>query len=59
MSLDQVPEGPQPLMRRDEVLQVRSSIAILVRGIAAHHHLQDAQQFLRHFEVAFIAGEVK
>ena len=59
MWLGGVPEGPQPLMRRDEVLQVRSSIAIVVRGIAAHHHLQDAQQFLRDFEVALIAGVVK
>jgi hypothetical protein len=46
-------------MRRDEAIQVPSPIAILVRGIADHHHLQDAQQFLRHLEVALIAGLMK
>ena len=46
-------------MRRDEAIQVPSPIAILVRGIAVHHHLQDAQQSLRHLEVALIAGLVK
>ena len=59
MSLGRMPEGPQPLMRRDEAIQVPSPIAIWVRGCAVYHHPQDAQQFLRHFEVALIAGVVK
>ena len=59
MSLGRMPEGPQPLMRRDEAIQVPSPIAIWVRGCAVYHHLQDAQQSLRHFEVALIAGVVK
>jgi len=46
-------------MRRDEAIQVPSPIAIQVRGMAVHHHLQNAQQFFRHFEVALIAGVVK
>ena len=56
MALGRMPEGPQPLMRRDEAIQVPSPIAILVRGNAVQHHLQDAQQFLRHLEVALLTG---
>ena len=54
-----MPQAPQSLMGRDEAIQVPSPIAILVRGNAGHHHLQDAQQFLRHLEVALITGLMK
>src|SRR4051794_7455224 len=56
MWLGGVPEGPQPLMRRDEAIQGPSPIALPVRGMAGPPHLPNAQQFFRPFEIALIPG---